>query len=409
MKQHYNTGTKVDNTNIVQYAKSIKRGSGDRIWNTEQLLNRLDKAGVRYTVKNSKSGRVISVDKNAYNNNSDIRRYYDDRNRLYNDSIDASKTKRVFSKTTRKALDATYDLVHNAEKKFKNNLRGGSSKYRESIITLGLTNDEEALSHYEDDSTYDHIEQTSGMTEESGSLLGKAEFMARGGIGFNKIPQKLVELNKSTGNDVAANKHYQKYKKLVRDNIIQGRGFDLNRDAQTDMVDRDLTANLSLDGRQNYSTRIKMRFPATSGDFMLRPKDSLKLVDFENQTQVNTNELSNQTLEDNNRQDRPVSDMRNKVAAQKTFSKPKEEESKAPKFTSIGRSSMGNMLELYNEKGNVVESMSPTAKNVRRVMKHLGVGDDNSSDDDVKTWFKDFSKQTDKGKRITFNTTSKKK
>ena len=101
--------------------------------------------------------------------------------------------------------------------------------------------------------------------------------------------------------------------------------------------------------------------------------------------------------------------MRNEVATQKTFSKPNEEEPNVPKFTSIGRSSMGNMLELYNEKGNVVESMSPTAKNVRKVMKHLGVGDDNSSDDDVKTWFKDFSKQTDKGKRITFNTTSKKK
>ena len=27
----------------------------------------------------------------------------------------------------------------------------------------------------------------------------------------------------------------------------------------------------------------------------------------------------------------------------------------------------------------------------------------------VKTWFKDFSKQTDNGKRITFNTTGKKK
>lgn len=55
MKQHYSTGTKVDDFNIVQYAKGIKKGGGDRIWNTEQLLKRLDKAGVRYTVKNSKN------------------------------------------------------------------------------------------------------------------------------------------------------------------------------------------------------------------------------------------------------------------------------------------------------------------------------------------------------------------
>lgn len=43
MKQYYNTGTKVDNTNIVQYAKGIKKDSGDRIWNTEQLLKSLIK------------------------------------------------------------------------------------------------------------------------------------------------------------------------------------------------------------------------------------------------------------------------------------------------------------------------------------------------------------------------------
>lgn len=244
------------------------------------------------------------------------------------------------------------------------------------------------------------------MVEESGSLPGRAEFLARGGLGFNKIPQKFVELNRSTGNDVAANKYYQKYKKLVRDNVTQGRGFDLKRDYQTNICDRDLTADLSLDGKRSYSTRIKMRFPATS-DILHKPKDSFKLVDFDDKTQedINNSTNSNQILESN----KQISDMRNEVAAQKTFSKPKEEESKTPKFTSIGRSSMGNMLELYNEKGNVVESMSPTAKNVRKVMKRLGVGDDNSSDDDVKTWFKDFSKQTDKGKRITFNTTSKKK
>lgn len=401
MKQYYSTGTKVDDFNIVQYAKGIKKGSGDRIWNTEQLLKRLDKAGVRYTVKNNKSGRVISVDKNAYNNNSDIKRYYDDRTRLYNDSIEVSNTKRVFNKTSRKAINMLLDEDFRVTKKFPEGVGKGVKPYTESDITRKPTSESDII-----------VGQTTGFVEGSGSLQGRAKFIESGGLELNKIPQKIVELNKSTGHDVAANKYYKKYKKLVKDNITQGRKLNFYRDDDSAGYNR-IRGNWQTvvhdsHGNTTHRSRTQIIFPAGNGR-LPKPKDSFKLVDFDDKTQTNTNNLSNQTLEDNNKQEPYVNDMRNEVAAQKTFSKPKEEESKAPKFTSIGRSSMGNMLELYNEKGNVVESMSPTAKNVRKVMKHLGVGDENSSDDDVKTWFKDFSKQTDKGKRITFNTTSKKK
>ena len=401
MKQHYSTGTKVDDFNIIQYAKGIKKGGGDRIWNTEQLLKRLDKAGVRYTVKNNKRGRVISVDKNAYNNNSDIKRYYDDRTRLYNDSIEVSNTKKVFNKTSRKAINMLLDEDFRVTKKFPKGVGKGVKPYTESDITHKPTSKPDII-----------VGPTTGFVEESGSLPGRAKFIESGGLELNKIPQKIVELNKSTGNDVAANKYYQKYKKLVKDNITQGRKLDFYRDDDSAGYNK-IRGNWQAVihdsyGNTAYRGRTQIRFPAGNGR-LPKPKDSFKLVDFDDKTQTNTNNLSNQTIEDNNKQEPYVSDIRNEVAAQKTFSKPKEEESKAPKFTSIGRSSMGNMLELYNEKGNMVESMSPTAKNVRKVMKHLGVGDENSSDDDVKTWFKDFSKQTDKGKRITFNTTSKKK
>ena len=401
MKQYYSTGTKVDDFNIVQYAKGIKKGSGDRIWNTEQLLKRLDKAGVRYTVKNNKSGRVISVDKNAYNNNSDIKRYYDDRTRLYNDSIEVSNTKRVFNKTSRKAINMLLDEDFRVTKKFPEGVGKGVKPYTESDITRKPTSESDII-----------VGQTTGFVEGSGSLQGRVKFIESGGLELNKIPQKIVELNKSTGHDVAANKYYKKYKKLVKDNITQGRKLNFYRDDDSAGYNR-IRGNWQTvvhdsHGNTTHRSRTQIIFPAGNGR-LPKPKDSFKLVDFDDKTQTNTNNLSNQTLEDNNKQEPYVNDMRNEVAAQKTFSKPKEEESKAPKFTSIGRSSMGNMLELYNEKGNVVESMSPTAKNVRKVMKHLGVGDENSSDDDVKTWFKDFSKQTDKGKRITFNTTSKKK
>ena len=256
------------------------------------------------------------------------------------------------------------------------------------------------------------IGQTSGSIDDYGSSSLRARYLANGGIELSKIPQKIVELNKSTGHDVAANKYYKKYKKLVKDNITQGRKLDFYRDddsAGFKTINRNWLSRIRYPkGNTVYNVENNVKFSAGNGR-LPKPKDSFKLVDFDDKTQVNTNKPSDQTLEDNNKQEQYVSDMRNEVAAQKTFSKPKEEESKAPKFTSIGRSSMGNMLELYNEKGNMVESMSPTDKNVRKVMKHLGVGDDNSSDDDVKIWFKDFSKQTDKGKRITFNTTSKKK
>ena len=401
MKQYYSTGAKVDDFNIIQYAKGIKKGRGDRIWNTEQLLKRLDKAGVRYTVKNSKNGRVISVDKNAYNNNSDIKRYYDDRTRLYNDSIEVSNTKKVFNKTSRKAINTLLDEDFRVTKKFPKGVGRGMKPYTESDITHKPTSDTDII-----------VGPTTGFVEESGSLLGRAKFIESGGLELNKIPQKIVELNKSTGNDVAANKYYQKYKKLVKDNITQGRKLDFHRDDDSAGYNR-IRGNWQTvvhdsHGNTTHRGRTQIIFPAGNGR-LPKPKDSFKLVDFDDKTQTNTNNLSNQTLEDNNKQEPYVSDMRNEVAAQKTFSKPNEKESKAPKFTSIGRSSMGNMLELYNEKGNVVESMSPTSKNVRKVMKHLGVGDENSSDDDVKIWFKDFSKQTDKGKRITFNTTSKKK
>lgn len=400
MKQYYSTGTKVDDTNIIQYAKGINKGRGDRIWNTEQLLKRLDKAGVRYTVKNSKNGRVISVDKNAYNNNSDIKRYYDDRTRLYNDSIEVSNTKKVFNKTSRKAINMLLDEDFRVTKKFPNGVGKGLGKYTESDIT-------KKPKRY----TQFTIGQTSGSVYDSGPFSARVKYFTSGGTELSKIPQKIVELNKSTGHDVAANKYYQKYKKLVKDNITQGRKLNFYRDddsAGFNTIERNWWSRYALGDNAVYNVENNVKFSAGNGR-LPKPKDSFKLVDFDDKTQTNTNNLSNQTLEDNNKQEQYISDMRNEVAAQKTFSKPKEEESKAPKFTSIGRSSMGNMLELYNEKGNVVESMSPTTKNVRKVMKHLGVGDDNSSDDDVKTWFKDFSKQTDKGKRITFNTTSKKK
>ena len=401
MKLYYNTGAKVDDTNIIQYAKGIKKGSGDRIWNTEQLLKRLDRAGVRYTVKNNKRGRVISVDKNAYNNNSDIKRYYDDRARLYNDSIEVSNTKKVFNETSRKAINMLMNEDNRVANKFPNGIGKGIGKYPESDITKKPTLD-----------TQFTIGQTSGFIEDYGPFSLRSRYLANGGNEISKIPQKIVELNKSTGHDVAANKYYKKYKKLVKDNITQGRKLDFHRDddsAGFNTIDRNWWSRIrSPKGNAVYHVENNVKFSAGNGR-LPKPKDSFKLVDFDDKTQTNTNNLSNQTLEDNNKQEPYIRDIRNEVAAQKTFSKPKEEESKAPKFTSIGRSSMGNMLELYNEKGNVVESMSPTAKNVRKVMKHLGVGDENSSDDDVKTWFKDFSKQTDKGKRITFNTTSKKK
>ncbi len=215
MKQYYNTGAKVDDTNIIQYAKGIKKGSGDRIWNTEQLLKRLDKAGVRYTVKNGKSGRVISVDKNAYNNNSDVKRYYDDRTRLYNDSVEVTNTKRVFNKTSRKAINMLMNEDLRVANKFPNGVGDGAGKYPESHITKKPTLD-----------TQFTIGQTNGSIEDSGSFSKRAEYLANGGIELSKIPQKIVELNKSTGHDVAANKYYQKYKKLVKDNITQGRKLD---------------------------------------------------------------------------------------------------------------------------------------------------------------------------------------
>lgn len=414
-KKYYNQSfvsrTNVDNTNIEDYAKKFYGAGGkDRIWTTEQLLKKLKSDGIKYTVRRTRGGREISIDKNALNNNDVARRYYDDRMRLRNDSSDAYKAKSVFA---------------NSSEKLVNKINGSRASMSADVAVAKI----DAIRHggynmYLDGAElrspnpiqnrdwFDHLDRTRTRTIESGDEIGQVvldEYYPNGHLRGHA--KNVAKYSAELGHDITADNFVKKYKKLVKDSSSQGRKYDLNNDAEAMVVKSSPKLRLSVyeGGRRDYKVDHSVEFPYAWKSNTLKPKDSFKLVDFEAKTKVNDSKPSDQTLENDGSNELFVSDMRNKVAAQKTFSKPREEESKVPKFTSIGRSSMGNMLELYNEKGNVVESMSPTAKNVRKVMKHLGVGDDNSSDDDVKTWFKDFSKQTDKGKRITLNTTSKKK
>lgn len=412
IRQSFVSKTDVDNTNIEDYAKKFYgTGGRDRIWTTEQLLKKLKSNGIKYTVRKTRSGREIQIDKNALNGNDAARRYYDDRIRLRNDSADAYKARRVFANSSEKLSDKINGSRASMKadvsmSRFDNRRHGGG-------FNMYLDGDEQnTVNPVRNRDWFDSLDRTRARTVESGDEIGQVLFdELYPNTHLRNHAKNVAKYSAALGHDITANNFIKKYKKLVKDSSSQGRKYDLNNDSEAMVVKSNPKIYLSVykNGRRDYKIDHSVQFPYAWKSNTLKPKDSFKLVDFESQTQEDVNKPSDQTLEDNNKQESSVSDIRNEVAAQKTFSKPKEEESKAPKFTSIGRSSMGNMLELYNEKGNVVESMSPTAKNVRKVMKHLGVGDDNSSDDDVKTWFKDFSKQTDKGKRITFNTTSKKK
>lgn len=411
LSQSFVSKTNVDNTNIEDYAKKFYgTGGKDRIWTTEQLLKKLNGNGIKYTVRKTRSGREIQIDKNALSSNDAARRYYDDRMRLRNDSSDAYSARKVFA---------------NSSEKLVNKINGSRASMSADVAVSKI----DAIKHggynmhldgaelrspnpIQNRDWFDRLDRTRTSTVESGDGIGQVvldKYYPNGHLRGHA--KNVAKYSAELGHDITANNFIKKYKKLVKDSSSQGRRYNLNNDAEAMVVKSSPKLRLSVyeGGRRDYKVDHNVQFPYAWKSNTLKPRDSFKLVDFEDETRVDANKPSNQTLEDNGKQESSISDMRNEVAAQKTFSKPKEEESKAPKFTSIGRNSMGNMLELYNEKGNVVESMSPTAKNVRKVMKHLGVGDDNSSDDDVKTWFKDFSKQTDKGKRITFNTTSKKK
>jgi len=412
LSQSFVSRTDVDNTNIEDYAKSFyKTGGKDRIWTTEQLLKKLKSNGIKYTVRKTRSGREIQIDKNALNSNDEARRYYDDRMRLRNDSSDAYKARRVFANSSEKLSDK----INSSRASMKADVamaRFDSRRHGDGF-NMYLDGDEQNyVNPVRNRDWFNRLDRTRTRTVESGEEVGQVLFdELYPNTHLRNHAKNVARYSAELGHDITANNFIKKYKKLIKDSSSQGRKYDLNNDAEAMVVKSNPKVDLSVyeNGRHDYKIDHSVQFPYAWKSNTLKPKDSFKLVDFESQTQINTNKPSDQTMEDNSKQEQSVSDMRNEVAAQKTFSKPKGEESKAPKFTSIGRSSMGNMLELYNEKGNVVESMSPTAKNVRKVMKHLGVGDDNSSDDDVKTWFKNFSKQTDKGKRITFNTTSKKK
>lgn len=404
--------TDVDNTNIEDYAKKFYgTGGKDRIWKTEQLLKKLKSDGIKYTVRKTRSGREISIDKNALNSNDAARRYYDDRMRLRNDSSDAYNARRAFANSSEKLSDKINGS--RASMKADVSMAKFDSRMHSGGFNMYLDGDEQNyINPVRNHDWFNRLDRTRTRTVESGEEIGQVLLdKLYPNTHLRNHAKNVAKYSAALGHDITANNFIKKYKKLIKDSSSQGRKYDLNNDAEAMVAKSNPKVYLSVyeNGRHNYNIKHSVQFPYAWKSNTLKPKDSFKLVDFESQTQANTNKPNNQTLEDNNSQEQSVSDMRNEVAAQKTFTKPKEEEPNVPKFTSIGRSSMGNMLELYNEKGNVVESISPTAKNVRKVMKHLGVGDDSSSDDDVKTWFKDFSKRTDKGKHITFNTTSKKK
>ena len=335
---------------------------------TENLLNALNEGNIRHSVIKNGKFRKILIDKNDIGRNDSIMSAYDARKTTENDSIELNNAYNQFRESGL-ILNNKYPKSYNTKD------RGTEGKYVDNANGVFTKQAEKAL--YRD----------------------------------KRFVEDFLSDKKTINNTANHILYANKYKKLINDlgktngridgkspiNYTTGKRFRYN-------------AKYDMGNGLEYKSQPYINYPyATKEKDSFKPNDSFELVDFGDKTQNNIDKLNDQALESSKRQESSVRDMRNEVAAQKTFSKPKEEESKAPKFTSIGRSSMGNMLELYNEKGNMVESMSPTAKNVRKVMKHLGVGDENSSDDDVKTWFKDFSKQTDKGKRITFNTTSKKK
>ena len=374
--REYKNARKLDPESLGEYSgtfnrllKKYRKQNSNPTNTTEHLLNALNDGNIRRSVIKKGGVRKILIDKNDISRNDSVMNAYNARKTTEGDSI---------------ALNNAYN------------------KFRESSLIL---NNEYPKSYNTKDSgtggNYVDPNVSGVFTKQAKKVLYKhKEFVE------DFLSDKLTLNN--TANHI---KYSDKYKKLIKDlgetngridgksplNYTTGKRFGYN-------------ATYDMDNGLEYKAHPYINYPyATKKKNSFKPKDSFELIDFGDKTQNDINRLNDQALDGDKRQELSVSDMKNEVAAQKTFSKPKEEEPNVPKFTSIGRSSMGNMLELYNEKGNVVESMSPTAKNVRKVMKHLGVGDENSSDDDVKTWFKGFSKQTDKGKRITFNTTSKKK
>lgn len=379
---------------------------------TEYLLAQLKRRGIPARIKTLENGeREISVDKRSLLNDRVAVDLYNTRVGLRNDSILTHNSYNRFANTSNALDNFTKKKQANAINEVKNTT---ASKIAMKAGALDVHN------RIETNPLFDKNE-TSALTQSNS--IGELE--SKFGTGsIRRLPDEVIGYANRIGHQENYNKYTNNLKKLHTDlsNL-----FKYSYDG-IGAKERRVVTSIKVPGTsKRIYTNVSYPVYSTLDMNEYKPKDRFKLVDMQTkkpatrETQasktngVTSEEIDNfmnnsQILAENNKTHREsVSDMRNEVAAQKTFSKPKEEELKAPKFTSIGRSSMGNMLELYNEKGNVVESMSPTAKNVRKVMKHLGVGDDNSSDDDVKTWFKDFSKQTDKGKRITFNTTSKKK
>ena len=374
--REYKNAKKLDPESLGDYSgtfnrllKKYRKQNSNPTNTTEHLLNALNDGNIRHSVIKKGGFRKILIDKNDIGRNDSVMNAYNARKTTEEDSI----------------------ALNNAYNKFRESSLILNNKYPKSYNTK---NRETGVNYVDPN--------VSGVfTKQAKKVLYK----------HKKFVEDFLSDKLTLNNTENHTKYSDRYKKLIKDlgetngridgksplNYTTGKRFGYN-------------ATYDMSNGLERKAQPYINYPyATKKKDSFKPNDSFELVDFGDKTQNDIDKLNDQALESSKRQESSVRDMRNEVAAQKTFSKPKEEESKAPKFTSIGRSSMGNMLELYNEKGNVVESMSPTAKNVRKVMKHLGVGDDNSSDDDVKTWFKDFSKQTDKGKRITFNTTSKKK
>lgn len=394
------------NTNVRGPKPSQKRET------TEYLLTQLKKRGIPARIKTLKNGeREISVDKRSLLNDKVAVDLYNTRVGLQNDSALTHNSYVRFAGTSNALDDFTKKKQANAVNEVKNTT---ASKI---AMKAGVLNVEK---RFETNKLYE-TNKTSALTHSNS--IGELE--SKFGTGsLRKLPNEIIGYANKIGHQENYNKYANNLKKLHTD-LSNLYAYSENGIGAKER--RAVTRVKVPETSKSVYTSVSYPVYSTYDMNEYKPKDRFKLVDMQTKKQatretqvrktngVTSEEIedfmnNSQTLAENSKTHREsVSDMRNEVAAQKTFSKPKEEESKAPKFTSIGRSSMGNMLELYNEKGNVVESMSPTAKNVRKVMKHLGVGDDNSSDDDVKTWFKDFSKQTDKGKRITFNTTSKKK
>lgn len=379
---------------------------------TEYLLAQLRRRGIPARIKTLENGeREISVDKRSLLNDKVAVDLYNTRVGLRNDSALTHNSYVRFAGTS----DALDKFTKKKQNNAINEVKGATAS--KIAMKAGALNIEGRLK------VQDLRDRSTTSSYTKSNSIGDLESKF-GTESLRKLPDEVIGYANKIGHQENYNKYANNLKKLYTD-LSNKYAYSYDGiNAKTRRVETDIDVP-----ETNKHIYTSIEYPVYSGGSMTKykPKDRFKLVDMQTkkpatrETQasktdgVTSKEIddfmnNSQTLAENNKTHREsVSDMRNEVAAQKTFSKPKEEESKAPKFTSIGRSSMGNMLELYNEKGNVVESMSPTAKNVRKVMKHLGVGDDNSSDDDVKTWFKDFSKQTDKGKRITFNTTSKKK